>query len=117
MQFVSWATLGLTVDLRGTHLQQGQWYALLWWHLSFIKDTLLAWRYLLAPSSPHPGDTVPLQQHHPAPFPSAAAFSLQVPAGLTVVLWLIGRTAHQVQRAAVISCGRGVRGKLAASFC
>lgn len=109
MKFVSWAALGLTVDLRDIDLHQGQWDALLWWHLSFIKETLL-----LEDVSWHPHLlTQEVQSLYSSttllPFPPASLFSLQVPAGLTVVI-------NQVQRAAVISCGRGARGKLAASF-
>lgn len=115
MKFVSWAILGLTVDLRDILLQQSQW-------MPCCGDTCPLSRkpsclkILLTPSSPHPEGTVPVQQHHPAPFPSAAAFSLQVPAGLTVVLWLIGRTAHQVQRAAEISLAEGWEANLLPAF-
>lgn len=38
----------------------------------------VAWKYVLAPTSPHPGGTVPAQQHHPAPLP---LWSCILPAG------------------------------------
>lgn len=78
MKFVPWAALGLTLNLGGFHLQQGWWNALLWWHLSFIKETLLKVLFEGISWPPHllTQEVQPLSSSTTLlPFPSAAALS------------------------------------------